>query len=114
MTTAVKNGNREAALREALDQEIVQLVNEVRDAQDHMAEFEETIRSAKDRLRVLLIQRGENWSDDEGYARLMSDSLRMTYDTKALDQLIIGDPLRHGWLKDYRKEFVVRGGIQVK
>jgi hypothetical protein len=112
--TLEKTANREAAIARALDTEISQLVEMVRETVDEMAGLEEKVRGAKDRLRVLLVQRGDNWSDDDGYARLMTDSVRTSYDTRALDELIINDPLRHGWLKDYRKEFSVRGGVQVK
>ena len=112
--TLEKNGSREAAIAQALDAEIAQIVEMVRATVDEMAVLEEKVRMAKDRLRILLVQRGDNWKDDDGYARLMADSVRTSYDTRALDELIIGDPLRHGWLKDYRKEFTVRGGVQVK
>ena len=109
----VKNGTATMAIA-SVDQEISELVESVRDIQTTMAGMEEKIKAAKDRLRMLLTQKGENWSDGSGYARLMSDSVRTSYDTKSLDQLIITDPLRHGWLKEYRKEFTVRGGVQVK
>jgi len=112
--TLEKNGSREAAIAQALDAEIAQIVETVRETVDEMAVLEEKVRMAKDRLRILLVQRGDNWKDEDGYARLMSDSVRTSYDTRSLDELIIGDPLRHGWLKDYRKEFTVRGGVQVK
>jgi hypothetical protein len=65
-------------------------------------------------LRDLLERKGSNWSDGEGYARIIADSMRLSYQTKALDELIIKDPLHYGWLKDYRKESPVRGGVQVK
>ena len=110
---AVKNGTATTAIA-SVDEEISQLVAAVRDIQANMAGMEEKVKTAKERLRMLLTQKGENWSDDSGYARLMSDSVRTSYDTKSLDQLIITDPLRHGWLKEYRKEFTVRGGVQVK
>ena len=45
---------------------------------------------------------------------LISEGIRTSYETKALDELIIKDPLHYGWLKDYRKESAVRGGVQVK
>jgi hypothetical protein len=112
--TLEKNGSREAKIAQALDAEIAQIVETVRETVDEMAVLEEKVRMAKDRLRILLVQRGDNWKDEDGYARLMSDSVRTSYDTRSLDELIIGDPLRHGWLKDYRKEFTVRGGVQVK
>ena len=62
----------------------------------------------------MLELRGENWSDDDGYARLVPDSTRVSYETKALDELIIHEPLHYGWLKDYRKESTIRSSVQVK
>lgn len=97
-----------------VDAEIEQLMAEYRQTADEMERLEDVQRAAKDRLRILLIQRGENWKDADGYARLVSDSSRTTYETKALDELIIADPVKNGWLKEYRKEFAVRGGVQVK
>jgi len=112
--TLERNAHREAAIARTLDTEIVQLVEMIRETVDEMAAMEDKVRAAKDRLRILLVQRGDNWKDDDGYARLMSDSVRTSYNTRELDELIINDPLRNGWLKDYRKEFTVRGGVQVK
>lgn len=107
----VKNGdNRE----EFFDQQIAERVDLIRSIQERIAALNEKIQAAKEELTDLLTEKGSNWSDEEGYARLVAESVRRTYDTKALDELIINDPLRHGWLKDYRKETPVRGGIQVK
>lgn len=111
--TLVKN-DRRAVIMPSIDDEIAQLVEVVRDTVDQMSGLEDKIKATKDRLRALLVQRGENWKDSDGYARLMADSVRTSYDTRALDDLLIRDPLRNGWLKDYRKEFTVRGGVQVK
>jgi len=113
MTKAIvlKNtDNRE----EFFDQQIAERVDLIRSIQERIGALNEKIQAAKEELSDLLIEKGSNWSDDEGYARLVADSVRRSYDTKALDELIINDPLRHGWLKDYRKETPVRGGIQVK
>lgn len=96
------------------EEEIAWLVSDIRQMTDEMEALDERVHDHKDRLRTLLEARGENWSDDRGYARLMADSTRTSYDAHALDQLIIADPTQHGWLKDYRKQFAVRGGIQVK
>jgi hypothetical protein len=79
-------------------------VDIVRGIQERIAVLEERIQLEKEALRDLLTEKGENWSDTEGYARLLADSVRRTYDIKALDELIITDPLRNGWLKDYRRE----------
>jgi hypothetical protein len=96
------------------DQEIAELVDLVRGMQERIGGMQEKIQMAKERLRDLLEQSGGSWKDSEGYARLTADSVRASYDSKALDQLILSDPLRNGWLKDYRKESIVRGTIQVK
>lgn len=58
--------------------------------------------------------RGANWSDDDGYARLMSEGHRFHYDTENLDKLLISDPLRYGRLKDFRRESIVPERVQVK
>lgn len=112
------NPNREqtrAAQMEAyIDQQIAERVEEVRDAQVQMGTLAERVERLKAELLALLEQKGSNWSDDTGYARLVAEGVRRTYDTKALDELIISDPLHYGWLTDYRKESTVRGGVQVK
>lgn len=105
-----RNGKR---LR-AIDEEIAELVELIRVNRDRIDGFESAISAAKGRLRELLDERGENWSDDTGYARLVAEGLRHYYDSGALDELIINDPLRYGWLKDYRKESAVPGRVQVK
>jgi hypothetical protein len=112
------NPNREqtraADLEAYIDQQIAERVEEVRDAQVQMGTLSERVDRLKAELIALLEQKGSNWSDDVGYARLVSEGIRRTYDTKSLDELIISDPLHYGWLKDYRKESTVRGGVQVK
>lgn len=105
-----RNGH-EARIR---DDEIADLVEEIRSNRARIERFEESIEEAKERLRVLLEDRGESWSDDDGYARLAAEGLRRYYDSGALDELIINDPLRYGWLKDYRKESAVPSRVQVK
>ncbi len=97
-----------------LDNRIAELVDTVRAHRDRIGALEAKNDAAKDELRQLLELRGENWSDDEGYARLTAESTRTSYESKALDDLIIRDPLHYGWLKDFRKQSVVRGSIQVK
>jgi len=97
-----------------IDEQIAELVETIRGAQQRITTLEARISDAKVQLRVLLEQRGSNWADDEGYARIAADSVRKFYDTRALDELIITDPLRYGWLKDYRREAIVRGSVQVK
>ncbi len=101
-------------ISEMLDHEIAERVDYVRGLQDRIGSLTDKIQQAKDELRELLEQRGESWSDTEGYARLTSEGVRRSYDSKALDELIITEPLRYGWLKDYRRESQVRGGVQIK
>jgi hypothetical protein len=79
-----------------------------------IAECRDEISTMKDALVPLLEERGENWADEDGYARLVSAGRRISYDTRALDDLVIKEPLRYGWLKDYRKETEVAGRLQVK
>lgn len=109
-------GNKEyiADFDEELDEEIAELVDTIRENQEQIERREARIQFAKEELRELLEKRGSNWSDDEGYARLVSGGMRVSYDTKALDELIIKDPLRHGWLRDYRSESEVPPRIAVK
>src|SRR5262245_52399764 len=95
------------------DAEIAHLVSEIRQTTDQMAALEEMVQTAKARLRVLLAARGENWSDDSGYARLMTDSIRTSYDTRALDDLILKGK-RYAFLRNHRREFAVKGGVQVR
>src|SRR5215470_2041858 len=99
---------------QTIDERITELVDKVRVQRARIAALEAKNDAAKDELRQLLELRGENWSDDEGYARLVPDSTRVSYETKALDELIIHEPLHYGWLKDYRKESLIRSSIQVK
>jgi len=114
MQNVIVKSSKIVETSKSIDQEIAELVDMVRGAQERMSALQDKIHDAKDRLRELLVERGSNWEDDEGYASLVSDGMRVSYDTKALDELIITDPLRNGWLKDYRKESLVRGGVKVK
>jgi hypothetical protein len=115
MATATTNGRtRGSAPAPTVDEQIAQLVAEIRQTVDEIERLDDAVQAAKDRLRILLTQRGENWTDDDGYARLTSDSTRASYDSHALDQLILSDPAAHGWLKDYRRSFAVRGSVVVK
>lgn len=114
MTTPAADTGHTAPVDTALDERIAELVDTVRINQQRIARLEARIEAVKTELRALLDQRGENWSDDEGYARLVSEGVRYYYDKQALDHLILTDPLRYGWLKDYRKESTVQGGVQVR
>src|SRR3982750_3558047 len=87
-----------------LDERIVELVEKVRIHRQKISALEAKNDAAREELRQLLELRGENGPDDAAYARLVPDSPRVSYETKALDELIIHEPLHYGWLKDYRKE----------
>jgi uncharacterized small protein (DUF1192 family) len=101
-------------VEEYIDDQIAERVDVVRGIQERIGALSEKVESLKAELRELLEQKGSNWSDSEGYAQIVSDGMRKSYDAKTLDELIIKDPLRYGWLKDYRKESPVRGGVKVK
>lgn len=99
---------------ELLDQRIAELVDTVRGNNRRIEALNARTEEAKEELRALLEQRGSNWADEEGYARLVTDAVRRWYDTQALDRLVMSDPLRHGWLVDYRRETPIRGGVKVR
>ena len=111
--TVTKKG-KGAGVAEFIDQQIADRVQTVRDAQEQIALLDEQIQILKTELRELLEQKGSNWSDADGYARLVAEGTRTNYDTRALDGLILNEPLQYGWLRDFRKEFAVRGGVQIK
>jgi hypothetical protein len=98
----------------AIDEEIGFLVHCIREDQREIETRQASIAQTKSRLMELIQLRGSNWSDDEGYARLASEGKRTYYDTVSLDDLIITDPLRYGWLKDYRREATIAQRLQVK
>lgn len=102
----------------SIDEEISELVSMVREAQERISEVDDEVRpvieAAKERLKMLLSYKGESWADDQGYARIVSEGVRCIYDAKALDKLILEDPEKYGWLREYRREYAVRGGVTVK
>lgn len=114
MSTVTTTTKQMTLVGEALDRRITELVELIRASQKQAATLDARITLAKDELRDLLSDRGSNWSDDSGYAQLTNEGVRRSYDTRALDELIINDPLRYGWLKDYRRESTVSGGVRVK
>lgn len=97
-----------------MDQRIEEVVDEIRKCRHQMEALDVCVNDLKDELRELLEARGANWSDSEGYARLVAEGERTFYDAVALDEMIIADPLRYGWLKDYRLKSTISGRIQVK
>lgn len=97
-----------------IDEQIAERVKTIRALQQQAGELAIEIDAIKLELRDLLEHKGSNWTDDEGYARIISEGLRTAYETRMLDDLILKNPLQYGWLKDYRKETLVRGGVQVR
>ena len=110
----VAKSSKGVGLAEYIDQQIADRVQIVRDAQDQIALLDEQIQLLKTELRELLEQKGSNWSDADGYARLIAESTRTSYNTRSLDELILNEPLQYGWLRDFRKESTIRGGVQIK
>lgn len=106
-----KNGPKRAEL---LDMEIAERVDIVRSLQERIESLGGKIQDIKEELRALLEERGSNWKDDEGYAALTQDTIRTSYDTRALDDMLLKDPDQNGWLKTFRRESLVRGTIKVK
>ncbi|MEO8607055.1 MAG: hypothetical protein ABI690_04205 [Chloroflexota bacterium] len=111
---SVAKSGKGVGLAEYIDQQIADRIQIVRDAQEQISLLDEQIQLLKTELRELLEQKGSNWSDTQGYARLTAEGTRTSYDTRALDGLILNEPLQYGWLKDFRKESTVRSGVQIK
>lgn len=105
---------RNSQNEQVIDAEIHALVQQVREHQNAIEDEEQAIQRIKARLVELLEARGANWSDDYGYARLAQEGRRIHYDTQALDELIITDPLRYGWLRDYRRETTVPSRVLIR
>ena len=106
----------DAAARAAdlIDARIAELVETIRAHRERIAALEAKNDAAKDELRALLEARGEGWSDGEGYARLMPESTRVSFDGKGLMKLIEEAPITYDWLRKYSKTSTVRGSIQIK
>jgi chromosome segregation ATPase len=100
--------------RENIDRNIQEIVDCIREYREETDRLETRINGLKEELRVLLEERGESWSDATGFARLLSEGERVYYDREALDRMIIEDPLRYGWLKDYRITSPIQGRVQVR
>lgn len=96
------------------DEEIAALVGCIRQQQQRAEDAAAAISAFKDRLEALLAARGENWSDEDGYARLVAPSVRVAYPREELDKLILADPAQYGWLQQYRKESNCAGRVMVK
>ena len=99
---------------EKIDQEIADIVSSIRLEQAKIEQIDLEMATLRDRLVKLLRERGGNWSDANGYARLLSEGIRTYYDTQNLDELILTDPLHYGWLKDYRRQTLIPQRVQVR
>jgi ABC-type transporter lipoprotein component MlaA len=97
-----------------VDADIAEVVATIRAQQAQIERIDLNMATLRERLAELLRERGENWSDDSGYARLLTEGVRTYYDTQNLDELILTDPLRYGWLKDYRRQTIIPQRIQVR
>jgi hypothetical protein len=96
------------------EDEIAKLVEEIRGYRDEIDQLNNRVSMARENLEELLLDRGSPWKDDEGYAMLVNEGERTSYDTKALDNLLMSDPLRYGWLHDYRRKTPVAPSIKIK
>jgi hypothetical protein len=102
------------AQHEALENEIAATVRDIRQQQEAAERAAIAIYELKNRLEALLKERGSNWQDEDGYARLAAPGVRVNYSREALDSLILNDPLQYGWLKQYRKESELAARVVVK
>jgi hypothetical protein len=96
------------------EEAIKQLVEEIRSYRNEIDQLSNLVDTARENLEELLLDRGTPWKDEDGYAMLVGESERTSYDTKALDELLINDPLRYGWLTDYRRKTNIRPSIKIK
>ena len=96
------------------EEDIAKLVEEIRGYRDRIEHLSNMMNLSRENLEELLIKRGSNWKDNEGYAILVNEGERTSYDTKALDELLMSDPLRYGWLHDYRRKSSINSSVKVK
>jgi hypothetical protein len=96
------------------EEEIAKLVEQIRSYRGEIETLNNLVNTARENLEELLLDRGSAWKDDEGYAMLVSEGERTSYDTKALDNLLMSDPLHYGWLHDYRRKSPIAPSIKIK
>jgi len=101
-------------VQETYDEQIADLVEDIRAYHARMALLQEKIDDAKTLLREFLEKRGENWKDDEGYARIVSEGIRTFYRTKDLDRLIAENPENYSYLRNFRSQSLIKSSVQVK
>lgn len=92
--------------------QIGQLVKKMRRTRSRIAYHEAKLDAIKEALQPLLEASG-NWSDSEGYARLIGESSRISYDRESIDELIIRDP-GFECLRAFRKVSTIRASVSVK
>lgn len=97
-----------------VDEDIRDLVDHIRNYESKIQGLERHIDSLKAVLHDRLQMRAMNWSDSKGYARITAEEDLSSYDVKALDKLIITDPVRYGWLGQYRTKSTIPSKVQVK
>lgn len=96
------------------EQVIADYVTQIRDLKTEMQILDTKLDDARTMVGYYLLDRGAPWKDEEGYAMLIGEGERVSYDTKALDELLLGDPLKYGWLSDYRKKSITKASLKVK
>lgn len=94
--------------------EIAVLVERIRARKAEIDTLDAQINVDRELVKTLLIDRGESWKDEHGYAMITSEGERVSYDTKALDELVLTDPVKYGWLHDYRRKSVVAASLKIK
>lgn len=98
-----------------LDLQIEAEVQEIRALEDQIEILEGFRATRRARLRTMLEERGDNWSDGNGgFARIVAESTRTAYNAKALDDLQLQSPWWHKRLNKYRGTVAVKGYVQVK
>jgi hypothetical protein len=95
--------------------EVMSVLRSIKEARNEIeAEIGKDWEKGREKLRNLLEQKGSEWTDGEGYARIAAGYTTIEYDTAALDALIKADPERYGPLQAFRKEKQVKGSLQIK
>jgi hypothetical protein len=111
---AMQEQDKTVAKQEKHEGEIAKLVDEIRNYRSEIEQLSNLVNLARENLEELLLDRGSAWKDDDGYAMLVSEGERTSYDTKALDELLVSDPLRYGWLHEYRRKTSVSPSIKIR
>jgi hypothetical protein len=99
---------------EKTDKQVKKLVKAIRRQRNWIAAREAKLDEMRIQLQDLLEASGQNWADDVGYARLIPESKRVSYESKSIDALIITQPDIYGCLAAYRRESKIRASVQVK